>query len=75
MGSQQYSQEQMLEITKKKKSILNYKKLFITLCIEVDTNSNNKKRSHQLASISENVEELQATTPVNRRLCSLGKIY
>ena len=49
----------------KKKSILNYKKLFITLCIEVDTYSNNKKRSHQLASIWENVEELQVTTSVN----------
>ena len=53
MGLLQYSREQMLEATKekKKKSLLNYKKLFITVGNKVDANSNKKKRSHQAASI------------------------
>ena len=52
MGLLQYSREQMLEATKeKKKSLLNYKKLFITVGNKVDANSNKKKRSHQVAGI------------------------
>ena len=52
MGLLQYSREQMLEATKeKKKSLLNYKKLFITVGNKVDANSNKKKRSHQVARI------------------------
>ena len=45
----------MLEATKEnKKSLLNYKKLFITVGNKVDANSNKKKRSHQVASIQAN---------------------
>ena len=51
MGLLQYSREQMLEATKEKKSVLNYKNLFITVGNKVDANSNKKKRSHQAASI------------------------
>ena len=41
----------MLEATKEKKSLLNYKKLFIRVGNKADANSNKKKRSHQVAGI------------------------
>ena len=70
MGLLQCSQEQMLEATKeKKKSLLNYKKLFITVGNKVDANSNKKKRSHQVASI-------QASNNTGQyKLSSLGTTY
>ena len=69
MGLLQYSREQMLEATKGKKSLLNYKKLFITVGNKVDANSNKKKRSHQVASI-------QASNNTGQyKLSSLGTTY
>ena len=52
----------MLEATKGKKSLLNYKKLFITVGNKVDANSNKNNRSHQAASIqaSNNTSQYEA---------------